>query len=93
MSALIKYVPLYYYYRRGILRQRSGEKMRLITVHLPVAYISALRKLVEEGLYPNVSEAIRVAIRDFIHKELYRLSQSRESGLGAGTEGRSFFLS
>jgi len=71
------------------LRHKTGEKMRLITVHLPIAYISALRQLVEAGLYPNVSEAIRVAIRDFIHKEMYRVSQSS----GMQSNSRTFFIS
>ncbi|MCD6369280.1 MAG: CopG family transcriptional regulator [Thermoproteales archaeon] len=57
--------------------------MRLITVHLPIAYINALRSLVRIGLYPNVSEAIRVAIRDFIHKEMSRVNESY-SGISRG---------
>jgi len=46
-------------------------KMKLVTVHLPVAYIEGLKKLVEMGRYPNKSEAIRVAVRDLLAKELW----------------------
>jgi Arc/MetJ-type ribon-helix-helix transcriptional regulator len=34
-------------------------------------YVSALDKLVERGMYPSRSEAIRVAIRDLLMKELW----------------------
>ena len=45
-----------------------GKKLKLISVHLPEGYIDALDRLVEMGLYPSRSEAIRVAIRDLIWK-------------------------
>jgi Arc/MetJ-type ribon-helix-helix transcriptional regulator len=34
-------------------------------------YVNALDKLVERGMYPSRSEAIRVAIRDLLMKELW----------------------
>ncbi|MGV9170066.1 MAG: ribbon-helix-helix domain-containing protein [Promethearchaeia archaeon] len=34
-------------------------------------YIKSLDKLVELGMYPSRSEAIRVAIRDLLQKELW----------------------
>ncbi|MBK5133476.1 type II toxin-antitoxin system ParD family antitoxin [Candidatus Bathyarchaeota archaeon] len=46
--------------------------MKLITLHLPETYISALDQLVDERFYPNRSEAIRVAIRDLISVEVWR---------------------
>jgi len=46
--------------------------MKLITLHLPQAYIDALDQLVEERFYPNRAEAIRVAIRDLISAEVWR---------------------
>lgn len=42
--------------------------MKLITVHLPETYVIELKRLVDEGWYPNASEAIRCAIRDLILK-------------------------
>jgi len=44
--------------------------MKLITVHLPDAYLSGLDKLIEAEAYPNRSEAIRVAVRDLLKMEL-----------------------
>jgi Arc/MetJ-type ribon-helix-helix transcriptional regulator len=45
--------------------------MKIITVNLPVPYIKTIEVLVgENGLYPSRSELIRVAIRDFLLKEL-----------------------
>ena len=43
--------------------------MKLITLNLPEAYIDGLEKLVQENIYPNRSEAIRLAVRDLIRKE------------------------
>lgn len=45
--------------------------MKLVTVHLPEAYVNGLEKLVEMKHYPNKSEAIRVAIRDLLKRELW----------------------
>ncbi|MHA1264238.1 MAG: ribbon-helix-helix domain-containing protein [Candidatus Helarchaeota archaeon] len=46
--------------------------MRLVTVHLPKSYIEGLEELVKENIYPNRSEAIRVAVRDMLKAELWR---------------------
>ena len=44
--------------------------MRLITVHLPEAYLSGIDRLISGEAYPNRSEAIRVAVRDLLKAEL-----------------------
>mgnify|MGYP000545341788 FL=1 len=44
----------------------------LVSVHLPEKYVEYLQMLVENGLYPSRSEAIRVAVRDLINRELWR---------------------
>lgn len=46
--------------------------MKVVTVHLPEAYIEAIDQLVKRRLYPNRAEAIRMAIRDFIMEEAMR---------------------
>jgi len=46
--------------------------VKKIKLNLPETYITALDRLVEEGFYPNRSEAIRVAIRDLISAEVWR---------------------
>ncbi|UCH03975.1 MAG: ribbon-helix-helix protein, CopG family [Candidatus Thorarchaeota archaeon] len=48
--------------------------MRLIAVHLPERIISDIQRLVDRGLYPNRSEAIRIAIRDLLKRELWERS-------------------
>ena len=45
--------------------------MKLVTLHIPETYVDGLEKLVESNLYPNRSEAIRIAIRDLLKRELW----------------------
>lgn len=45
--------------------------MKLITVKLPEAYLTGIDELVNAGIYPNRSEALRVAIRDMLKRELW----------------------
>ena len=45
--------------------------MRLIAVHLPEKILEDVQRLVDKGLYPNRSEAIRNAIRDLLKQELW----------------------
>jgi Arc/MetJ-type ribon-helix-helix transcriptional regulator len=47
--------------------------MKLITCHLPEAYLSGIEELVNLNVYPNRSEVIRVAIRDLLKAELTTL--------------------
>ncbi len=47
--------------------------MKIVTVFLPEEYLGILEKLVEQGRFPNRSEAIRVAVRDLIKTE-YQIS-------------------
>ncbi len=45
--------------------------MKIVTVNIPESYIDSIEKLVgEHGLYPSRSELIRVAVREFLLKEL-----------------------
>ncbi|MFX1403538.1 MAG: ribbon-helix-helix domain-containing protein [Promethearchaeota archaeon] len=48
--------------------------MKLITVNLPEAYVNGIERLILEKLYPNRSEAIRIAVRDLLKKELWELN-------------------
>ena len=45
--------------------------MELITVKMSDIYVKGLDRLVEIGMYPSRSEAIRVAIRNLLMKELW----------------------
>lgn len=44
--------------------------MKIITINLPTRYLEDIRVLNELGVYPSRSEAIRIALRDFLSKEL-----------------------
>jgi len=53
--------------------------MRLIAVHLPERIIDDIERLIENGLYPNRSEAIRIAIRDLLKQELWGRGTDRNA--------------
>lgn len=42
--------------------EEDREKMKLISVHLPIWMLNKLERLVKLGIFPSRSEAIRVAI-------------------------------
>ena len=44
--------------------------MKIITINLPERYLSAIQTLNDFGIYPSRSEAIRIALRDFLDDEL-----------------------
>ena len=44
--------------------------MKIITINLPGKYLSAIQTLNDMGVYPSRSEAIRIALRDFLEEEL-----------------------
>jgi Arc/MetJ-type ribon-helix-helix transcriptional regulator len=48
--------------------------MKVVTVHMPEAYLEAIDELVRRRMYPNRAEAIRMAVRDFIKNEFKMLS-------------------
>jgi len=45
--------------------------MQLVTVKMSDIYVKGLDELVKIGMYPSRSEAIRVAIRDLLRRELW----------------------
>ncbi|MFX1470329.1 MAG: ribbon-helix-helix domain-containing protein [Promethearchaeota archaeon] len=44
--------------------------MKIITINLPEKYLEAIQILNDMGVYPSRSEAIRIALEDFLTKEL-----------------------
>lgn len=49
----------------------EGFIIKIVTVNVPESYLDSIEKLVgEHGLYPSRSELIRVAVRDFLLREL-----------------------
>ena len=53
-----------------------------MTTHLPEHFIEALDKLVKAKVYPNRAEAIRVAVRDLIMRELPAIQELTSGGDG-----------
>ena len=49
--------------------------MKVVTVHLPEAYLEAIDELVKKRLYPNRAEVIRMAVRDLIRRESRLLAE------------------
>lgn len=53
--------------------------MKIVACNLPEPFIAAMEKIISEyGLYPSRSELIRVAIREFLIKELSVLDKFNE---------------
>ena len=44
--------------------------MKIITINLPEAYLAGIQILTDLKIYPSRSEALRIAIGDFLSKEL-----------------------
>lgn len=59
--------------------------MKIVTINVPDSYLDAIDKLVGNGgLYPSRSELIRVAVREFLIKELRavdKLNRYKESNM------------
>jgi len=49
--------------------QLSEVMVKLVTLNIPQVYLDGIEDLVEQDFYPNRSETIRIAIRDFLRKE------------------------
>ena len=52
--------------------------MKIITINLPEAYLKAIQILNEKGVYPSRSEAIRVALKEFLTDELKMYQELEE---------------
>ena len=57
-----------------LTKKMNGDnfKMKMITVHIPESYLIDIEKLIDDGIYPNRSELVRIAVRDLIRMELWR---------------------
>jgi len=62
--------------------------LKVITFKIPKAYLDELDNLVKAGLFPSRSEAIRVAVRDLLQRELWAMRGIKPSGLEAGVRSR-----
>lgn len=50
--------------------KREGDDMKIVTINVPVRHLDLIKKLTDNRIYPSRSEAIRVAIRDWLIKEV-----------------------
>ncbi len=50
--------------------QKGLLKLKIITINLPEKYLQAIQILNDMGVYPSRSEAIRIALHNFLSKEL-----------------------
>ena len=63
--------------------------MRIITINLPEKYLSAIKVLNDLGVYPSRSEAIRVALRDFLPDEMKMYEELDKESLSFQLKNRS----
>lgn len=52
--------------------------MKIITINLPESYLNAIQILNDLEIYPSRSEAIRIALRDFLSNELKLFQELEE---------------
>ena len=65
--------------------------MKIVTVNVPQSYVDAIKKLVgQEGIYPSRSELIRVAVREFLLKELKMEEELEKYGETMKKENEEF---
>jgi antitoxin ParD1/3/4 len=53
--------------------QMRDTMMQRITLRLPEQQITLLQHMVDAGEYPNVSEAVRAAVRELVDKRASRV--------------------
>jgi Arc/MetJ-type ribon-helix-helix transcriptional regulator len=53
------------------------NKVKLVTVLLPEAYLEGLDELVRANMYPSRSSVIRSSVRDLLKKELWENKRNR----------------
>jgi len=63
--------------------------MQIITINLPEKYLAAIQTLNEYGIYPSRSEAIRIALRDFLTDELKMYEDLEEENFKIIAKGSS----
>ncbi len=61
--------------------------MKLVTVKMPETYVEGLDELVRMGRYSSRSEAIRVAVRELLKRELWGMGILEGGEMQALQEG------
>lgn len=47
--------------------------MKVLTVTIPKTDLKILKEFIDKGLYPNITECIRIALRDYLWDEIQKL--------------------
>jgi Arc/MetJ-type ribon-helix-helix transcriptional regulator len=55
-------------------KKKVKPKMVNITINLPEIYDVNIQKLIKKKIVPSRSEAIRIALREFLHNEYKNLN-------------------
>ncbi|MFO8019191.1 MAG: ribbon-helix-helix domain-containing protein [Promethearchaeia archaeon] len=55
-------------------KKKKKSPMQNISINLPEIYLKNIQKLIDLDLIPNRSEAVRTAIREFLHEEYKNLN-------------------
>lgn len=66
--------------KKLLIKQRDKENMKIVTCNVPSIFVDIIKLLVgntEDKLYPSRSELIRVAVRDFIKKNIKKIEQAK----------------
>jgi metal-responsive CopG/Arc/MetJ family transcriptional regulator len=50
-------------------KKKNPISMKNITINLPTLYDEKIQELIEKKIIPSRSEAIRTALREFLHNE------------------------
>ena len=58
---------------KNYMKKNKKPRMRNITINLPEIYDENIQKLIKMKVVPNRSEAIRIALREFLHQEYNNL--------------------
>ncbi len=56
-----------------LMSEKKRTPMKNITINIPENYDKNIQKLIKLKLMPSRSEAIRTALREFLHKEYENL--------------------
>jgi Arc/MetJ-type ribon-helix-helix transcriptional regulator len=49
------------------------KSMKVLTVNIPRTDLKILKEFIDKGLYPNITECIRTALRDYLWEEIQKL--------------------
>ena len=55
------------------MKKTKKPRMKNITIYLPEIYDENIQKLIKMKVVPSRSEAIRIALREFLHQEYNNL--------------------